>query len=113
MKDKIFWFIEVPSGLVLLIVLAFAFNLGGLEWSRFFGPRREAVRRDVFKQTRSYNEGKEQELIRLRRQYLLAKSDEDKAVLASTIRLTFADYDETLLDSTELRSFLRKIKYAN
>lgn len=111
MKDKTFWFVGVPSGLVLLIVLAFALNLGGLEWSRFFGPRREAVRRDVFKQTRSYNEGKEQELIRYRRQYLLAKSDEDKAVLASTIRLTFADYDETLLDSMELRTFLEQIKY--
>lgn len=99
------------TGLAILVALAFAFGIGGLEWARYFGPRREAVRRDVFKETRSYNEGKEQELIKLRLEYLRASAD-DKPVIASTIRLSFADYNEDLLDSAELRQFLRTIKYS-
>ena len=73
--------------------------------------RRKAVRREVFKQTRSYNEGKEQELIKYRLEYIRAKTDVEKKAIASTIRHAFADYDENLLDSDELRRFIVEIKY--
>lgn len=96
-------------GLTLVIALAFALELGGLQWKSFFGPRYEAVRREVFKQTRSYNEGKEQELLKYRLEYMRAEGS-DRDAIASTIRLAFADYDETLLTG-ELRNFLREIKY--
>lgn len=98
------------AGIVLCVVLAFGMELGGLQWQMFFGPKREAVRREVFKQTRSYNEGKEQELVKLRLEYMRA-DDESKGILQSTIRHSFSDYDENLLDSAELRSFLKQMKY--
>ena len=99
-------------GVLILASLAFGLEWAGIKWYGFLGPKREAVRREVFKQTRSYNEGKEQELIKLRLEYMRA-SDEDKNVLASAIRHSFADYDENLIDSTELRAFLKQIKYGN
>ena len=98
--------------LVLMFPLAFGLEWAGIKWYGFFGPKKEAVRRDVFKETRSYNEGKEQELIKLRLEYLQAKTEEEKRVLASTIRHLFADYDENLIDSPELKSFLKQIKYS-
>ncbi len=98
--------------IVLLVSLAFGAEWMGIKWYGFFGPKRAAVRREVFKQTRSYNEGKEQELLKLRLEYLRAKTVEEKQILASTIRHLFADYDENLLDSAELRSFLKQIKYS-
>lgn len=106
MKTVVLWVL----GIVGCIVLAFALELGGLEWKKFFGPKHEAVRREVFKQTRSYNEGKEQELIKYRLEYLRAETDAEKTAIASTIRHAFADYDENLL-SEELRRFLHDIKY--
>lgn len=110
-KELLVWAVVGTFGLSALIAVAFALNLGGLEWTRFFGPRREAVRREVFKQTRSYNEGKEQELLKYRVEYMRA-DDDGKAAIRSTIRHAFADYDETLLTG-ELRSFLREMKYGN
>jgi len=110
---KIIGYIAV--GLVVFIILlstAFGLEWAGIKWYGFFGPKREAVRREVFKQTRSYNEGKEQELIKLRLEYLKAQNEEAKRVIASTIRHSFADYDESLLDSDELRAFLKQIKYS-
>lgn len=101
------------GGLILLIGLVFSLELGGLQWSMFFGPKREAVRREVFKQTRSYNEAKEQELLKYRLEYMRSDDKMEKEALASTIRLAFADYDEELLDSIELRNFLKEIKYGN
>ena len=111
MMSKFQIVLSVICGIVVLIVLAFALELGGLQWKMFFEPKHEAVRREVFKQTRSYNEGKEQELIKYRLEYMKA-DDEGKLAIASAIRHSFADYDETLL-SGELKLFLRKVKYGN
>lgn len=97
--------------LALLAGAAFGLEWAGIKWYGFFGPKRAAVRRQVFKQTRSYNEAKEQELLKYRLEYMRATEDADKKAIASTIRMGFADYDEKLLDSEELRTFLREIKY--
>ena len=105
----------VAIGVVVLVVLlsaAFGMEWAGIKWYGFFGPKRAAVRREVFKQTRSYNEGKEQELIKLRLEYLREKDEEAKKAIASTIRHSFADYNEDLLDSAELRAFLKQMKYS-
>lgn len=95
-------------GMALLIALAFALKLGGLQWQKFFAPRHEAVRRQVFKQTRSYNESKTQDLVRFRLQYMQSDAA-GQAALKPTIRLMFADYDASLLP-TELASFLREVR---
>jgi len=95
-------------GVVMLIVLAFALELGGLEWKRFFAPKHEAVRREVFKGTRSYNESKTQDLARYRLQYLQSNNEGRKAIV-STINIMFADYDAELLP-VELAAFLKKVR---
>jgi hypothetical protein len=96
--------------LIACIALAFVFELGGLKWKEYFGPKHEDVRRKTFERTKSYNEAKEQELLKYRLEYMRAKDPQDKKAIASTIRLAFADYDETLL-SSELQTFLKTIKY--
>lgn len=94
--------------IAILIVLAFLLELGGLKWQRFFAPKHEAVRREVFRETRSYNESKIQDLARFRLQYLRADGEEREA-LRSTIRHMFADYDVKQLPD-ELALFLRDIR---
>lgn len=106
----VMWVLGGIVGVVLLIVLAFGLELGGLEWKKFFAPKHAAVHREVFKESRSFNEGKLQDLVKYRLEYLRA-SDDDKAALKSTIMMMFADFDENSLESSELRSFLKDIKY--
>ena len=104
---------NISLGLLIvagLILLAFALELGGLKWSKYFKPKKEEVRREVFEETKSYNEGKEQDLVRYRMQFLKADSEGDKEAIASTVRLMFANYDESKL-SSELRTFLKEMKY--
>jgi len=97
------------TGIILLIALAFVLELGGLEWDKFFAPKHEAVRREVFKETRSYNESKLQDLAKFRLQYLEADNEESKLAIASTIKHMFADYDRSKLP-TELSAFLYQIR---
>lgn len=94
----------------LLVTGLFALKLGGLQWKKFFAPKHEAVRREVFKQTRSFNEAKLQELTKYRLEYMRSKDPAEKGAIASTIRLAFADYDTSMLPS-ELQAFIEEIKY--
>ena len=98
------------GGLVALVALAFVLELGGLQWERFFAPRYEAVRREVFTNTRSFNEAKLQDLVRYRLQYQQAKTRDDKAAIAAAVRIAYAEYEASRLP-VELAGFLRTCKY--
>lgn len=71
---------------------------------RTFAPRREAVRRQVFEQTKSYNEGMAQELWDMEVQYDRADAT-GKAALRSIILHRVAGYDIEQLNP-ELRGFI-------
>ena len=101
--------IIILSGIILagsMLALDYFMNV---KWFGFIEPQKENVRREIFTNTRSYNEAKVQDLLKYRLEYLKAKEDEKEAI-ASTIRLSFAEFDESKLQP-ELRNFLRKIKY--
>jgi hypothetical protein len=96
--------------LIVMIALAFVLELGGLKWKSYFAPKHEAVRREVFKETRSFNEAKLQELTKYRLEYIRATDDIEKKALESTIRHQFADYDTQKLPY-ELEVFLKDVLY--
>jgi hypothetical protein len=92
------------------IILVLALDYSSILWEGFIGPKRQDVRRKIFKETRSYNEAKLQELLKYRKEYLMSKDEVEKSVLASTIRHAFAEYDESKLPY-DLKQFLKEIKY--
>ena len=102
------WIVIGVLVLVVLLSLSFGLTWLGIEWYGFFGPKREAVRREVFKQTKSYNEGKMQQLVKFRMEFLRAKTPQEKSAIAGTVRIMFADYDEEQL-ARELRGFLHQM----
>ena len=95
--------------IIILITMAFVFELGGLQWKSFFAPKHEAIRREVFKETRSYNEGKIQDLVKYRLQYMKADTQDDEEIIAATVRMLYADYPISSMPM-ELQPFLRKCK---
>ena len=94
---------------IVLGVLALYFDFFGFLYSKIMGPRKENLKREIYEETKSYNEGKEQDLLKYRLEYLKA-DDEEKKALASTIRMMFADYDDTKLNLV-LSKFLNEIRY--
>ena len=60
-----------------LIVVVNEFEIAGL---KFWGVRKENVRREIFEQTQSYVEGKRQDLIKYHHEWVNA-SDEDKIAI--------------------------------
>lgn len=73
-----------------------------------FAPKRAAVERQVFEETKSYNDGMAQQLSSMELDYIKA-SPEQKAALRSVILHRYAGYDEARLP-LDLRSFLSSIR---
>jgi hypothetical protein len=105
---------KVIVGILILIavcVLSFGLDVAGLEYQGWIAKRKANIERKVFKQGQTYNEGKQQELLRYMHEYMSTTNPTEKTALAFTLRHRFADYDETKVGSPELVQFLKEIKY--
>ena len=75
---------------------------------KVFAPRMEQVRREVFEQSKAYNQGMIQELQNMQFEYAKA-SPEHKTALASIIVHRAADYNQDQLPP-DLRAFIQELK---
>ena len=98
------------GAILLIILLGLGLDYSGLMWESFIGPKREDVRREIFEQTKSFNQGMTMKLLDYRKQYMLAKDPADKAAIAQVVSHMFSDYQLDNLDP-ELKAFLRECKY--
>jgi hypothetical protein len=106
-KGKII--LSVLGGLAAIIVLTFVLELFGLGMFKFFEPKRENIRREVFENTKSYLHGIQQDLGKYHLEYQKANTD-DRAAIKSTIRMRFAEVDVAKLQSPQLRTFLTNMR---
>jgi hypothetical protein len=106
---------EVMGFLALcLLGLTVLFGLGWLVQGnqffmyKFFAPKQEAVRREVFEQSKAYNQGMQQELENMRFEYVKAAPDQQK-MLASLILHRAADYDLAKMQP-DMQTFIMSLK---
>jgi len=100
-----------------LVILLGALGLGGrwvnMKVEAWFAPREQNIQREVFENTKSYNEAKEQELVKHKFEWEKAKGKDDVGTMKaveSAVRHKFADYEDNRL-SPELQEFVRHCKY--
>ena len=86
-----------------IIAVVFVLELVGLGFFKFFEPKRENIRREVFENTKSYTHGKIQDLAKYYKEYTEGK---DKGAIKAVIQIQFAEFDETRIVNTKLRTFL-------
>lgn len=105
MTDKI----KVTLAVIAILLLPIGLTFYELGYKKFFKPKFQNVEREVFKQTRSYNEGKIQDLAKLKHEYELA-SNEDKQTIKNTIIHMFADYQAPKEAPYGLKQFLTEMR---
>lgn len=99
-------------GIVLLVALGLGIRYASIHIEGFFQPLEQNIQRQVFEETKSYNEGKEQELVKYRLEYMRSDDEVEKAAIASAVRHAFADYDSSRLEP-ELEEFLNRCRYGD
>jgi hypothetical protein len=97
------------SGAALFLSAVFGLNYFGYINIAFFAPKYEDIRRSVMINSRSYDEGAQRELYRLKSQYQQAKTDEEKAILAASAKHEFSIYPKDRLPP-DLLTFLSQIE---
>jgi len=104
-KQTVGWF-----ALVLVLLTAATWAIQGSDFAlyRFFAPKQEAVRREVFEQSKAYNQGMVQEIQNMQFEYVKATPDQ-KAALASIILHRTADFDMSKL-SPDTRAFIDSLR---
>ena len=94
--------------LIGLIGLGWGLSYNSIWMKRVLGVMHENVNREIFEETKSYNEGKIQQLAKYRLEYLKADS-EGKEAIKSTIQTMFADFNKDNLP-LELEGFLTQMR---
>jgi len=91
--------------IITIIVGVFLLGLLGLGYYKFFEPKKENIRREVFEQTQSYVHGKIQDLAKYYDEYNSADS-KNKEAIRQIIIMRFSEFDESKIKAEQLRSFL-------
>lgn len=100
------------SALVLAVFLIVGGSFASLYHYKFLAPKFQAVDREVFENTPSYVQGKEQYLGRLRREYDEADTSAQKKSLRELILSEASTVDREQLSSS-LQKFLSKLDHNN
>jgi len=98
-------FKTIALSVIGIIVLVFALELIGLGFFKFFEPKRENIRREVYENTQSFVEGKLQDLAKYYGEYQKA-SAEDKEIIKTVIQSQFSYFDADKVTNPKLQSFL-------
>lgn len=108
MKDGISAFIV--GVLVIAGIMAITWAIQGNDFFmyKFFGPKYEQTRREIFEQSKAYNQGMIQELQSLQLDH--AKGNvEQKAAIRSIVLHRYADFDDSKLPG-DLRIFVSRMR---
>lgn len=95
--------------LVLLAGVIFVVGVASLGWDKFFLPKQENIRREVFENTKSYTHGKIQDLAKYYEEYQKG-SEQDKQIISNLVKMNFSDFDANKINNYQLRSFLTSVR---
>lgn len=108
MKSAFGWGCGALLAVVLMVALPWLVMGNEFFLYKYFAPKREGVRREVFEQSRAFNQGMIQELQNMQFEYIQA-NEESKQALASIILHRAADYPADKLPA-DLRAFIEDLK---
>jgi hypothetical protein len=94
--------------IIVLIALGWIFTGNNLLMNKYFLPKQEQVKREVFEETKSYNQGMIQELQNMQFEYIKAKP-EQQASLRSIILHRAAGYPTDKMP-IDLYNFIQELK---
>ena len=110
MKIFFAWLGGLIGFFLLITFIAFLSNASSLAVFRFWEPKFENARREVYENTQSYVEGKRQELTKLHLEYLRDTTETGRAAIRYTVAQSFANFDDEKIESPTLQAWLKQCK---
>ena len=107
-KTKIIF--SVVGVFVGSLAILFVLELVGLGLFKFFEPKRENIKREIFENTQSCTHGKIQDLAKYYEEYSKANSENSKETIRQLIIIRFAEFDGAKITSPKLKNFLATMR---
>lgn len=107
-KEVLAWMAGSLVAIVLMIALGWIVEGNEFFMHKFFAPKTAAVQREVFEETKSYNQGMVQELQNMQFEYLKSTPTQKEA-MKSVILHRAADYPIAKMP-VDLRNFISELK---
>ena len=101
--------ISVVGVIIILLAIGILSTECNLAFYKRYAPKFQNVEREVFEQTKSYNEAKVQDLAKYKLEYEMNNDPNAKQALKMVIIQRFADYQSERLPG-ELGSFLTRMR---
>ena len=105
----------VVGGLFALLVLGGVLGFFGTAMDfasfKFWAPKYENAKREVFEETQSYVEGKRQDLSRYHHEWVMAKDPADKKAIEAVVRQQFSNVKASHIEDAELREWMKSCLY--
>jgi len=96
-------------GFVLFVGLILGLRFANLHIEKFFAPKEQSVKRQVFEETKSYVHGVLQDLGKYYDEYNKADKQE-KQIIANVIKQRFAEFDANNIKSFVLRQWFVSVR---
>lgn len=94
----------------LLLALPFACGSYNIAYKKTIGVQSQSADREIFKETKSYNEGMVQDLARYKLEFEREKDEIARKAIANHINSGYSNFDEMRIQNRDLREFLIKIR---
>ena len=101
MSKKIGWGI---SGVIVLIILSFSLELGGVHWYGFMKGQKMSVVREAFEHAKPYVHGVIMDLGKYFNEYSEGTTEE-KERIASVVQMRFSEFDANNIESPKLKQW--------
>jgi len=99
------------AGIIVLLALSFGFGMWDIFMIKTVGKEKQNAKREVYETSQSYVEGKRQEAVKQYSEWINAETPEDKEAIENIVRLSFSNFDETLLQEPQLQNWIKQCKY--
>jgi len=97
-----------PRGAIFVLAIIAIFVFGGLGIYKYFAPAKEEIRREVYEETKSYQDGTIRDLDNLRLEWLKAEGT-NKTAIADIALHRSVDFPEDRLP-VDLRNWLAELR---
>jgi len=108
MKEFFVGLLAIFGLIIFMLALTWVIQGNDFFMYKFFAPKQEAVRREVFENTKSYTQGMIQNLRKMQFEYVQAQPDQ-KAALGNIILQQYADYPDQQLPP-DLQVFMANLR---
>jgi len=117
MKDSMKMITGIVLGIVLIFIVlvgvGFASGWFSNQYDQTIEKKHNDIERENFKHSKSYVEGAISDLNKQFLQYNQSKDPQEKKAIAAYTASQFANFDETLIDNSDLRQFLIDARNGN